>query len=106
MIKREPAQSSLPIPGQAHANLPPVAPLPTALDQTALGQPVDQSHHTVMPELKTLGELTDRRGAVIGLHGQDQRVRRSFEPPPPRGLLTKSKKPANLVPKLSQRAEI
>ena len=102
MLQRELAQHGLALGGQAHAHLPAVGRGVAAPHKSVGCQPVDQSHHAVMPQLQALRQIADRGRAFVRLHGQKQLMLHRFQAGPPRRLLAELQEAADLKTEFGQ----
>src|ERR1022692_2463517 len=102
MIEGKLAQDHFALAREPDADLPPVAFRAVAPDQPALRQAVDQPHRAVMLELQPLSQFAPRRRAGVSFDAHQQFVRGGFQSGPPRRMLAKTEKSADLITKFGQ----
>jgi len=99
MVQRKLAQSLLALRRQPDSHLSLVRSVGRAEHKSSLHQPVQQSTHAVMPQLKPFCEIGDRGPlrARISTYRQEQLVLPRFETGGDSGPLAESQKSPNLV---------
>jgi hypothetical protein len=104
MSEREIPQRLLPLWGEANKHLPLIGLTPAALDETTLGEPIDEFDRAVMRDLEPLGQRADGRFPSLRqtFHGQEQLVLLGFKARSTRSLFTEAEKPAKLIAKFSE----
>ena len=105
MKERKPSQDLLPLWSEVDDDASLIGFIPQTFDETSLHQPINLLNRTMMPNLESLGQLTDRCFSPGGqsLERKQQLVLLRHETCLACRLLAKMEKPSNLVTKFRQR---
>jgi hypothetical protein len=101
MGERELAQYLFSLWGEGDQNPSLISLIPTALDETALNEPINQLDGAMMRELEPLGQGADGRFPSLRqtLHGKEQLLLLGLKTRSSGSLLTKTQKAAQLIAK-------
>jgi hypothetical protein len=105
MSEREGPQRLLSLWGEANKHLPLISLIPAALDETTIGEPIDEFDRAMMRELEPLGQSADGRFPSLRqpLHGKEQLMLLGFKARSTRSLFAEAEKAAKLIAKFGER---